>query len=181
MIRGFFLILILVGCNSSPTPKPDAFLALEYPQNRYQTQQNNCHFQFDHNEISHFVQGIGCSFRLEYPLLKATLFVTKLELENNLEQLLGEVHLKLNTTSGKRNVIQESAYANDLNKVYGSIFSVEGNAASNLQFYATDSTKSFLSGTLYFLTKPNYDSLYPAIDYIKKDVRKFMETLRWVE
>ena len=52
-------------------------------------------------------------------------------------------------------------------------------AASHAQFYLTDSTRHFLTGALYFNTKPNFDSLYPAIHYVRKDIRRIMETLRW--
>ena len=34
-------------------------------------------------------------------------------------------------------------------------------------------------GALYFNTKPNYDSLLPAVAHIKKDILRLMETLQW--
>jgi gliding motility-associated lipoprotein GldD len=48
-----------------------------------------------------------------------------------------------------------------------------------VQFYVTDSINHFLSGALYFSSQPNYDSILPAIDYLRSDVRKLLETLRW--
>ena len=42
-----------------------------------------------------------------------------------------------------------------------------------------DSVNHFLSGALYFETKPNYDSTLPAISYIQKDIMRFIESLRW--
>ena len=45
--------------------------------------------------------------------------------------------------------------------------------------FLTDSTKHFLVGSLYFYSRPNYDSLLPALDYIEKDVVHLMETLSW--
>jgi hypothetical protein len=32
---------------------------------------------------------------------------------------------------------------------------------------------------LFFNTTPNYDSLYPAIQYIKTDLRYLTENLQW--
>ena len=58
-------------------------------------------------------------------------------------------------------------------------YEVGGNAATNAQFYATDSTKNFVTGSLYFYAKPNFDSIIPAANYIKADVRKIMETIKW--
>ncbi len=59
------------------------------------------------------------------------------------------------------------------------VYKVEGDAASSTQFYVTDSTTHFLSGSVYFKTKPNYDSILPAIEYLNKDVQRLIETLRW--
>ncbi|MBU86718.1 MAG: gliding motility lipoprotein GldD, partial [Flavobacteriaceae bacterium] len=38
---------------------------------------------------------------------------------------------------------------------------------------------NFLVGSLYFRTKPNFDSLMPSIYYIENDIKKIVETLRW--
>ena len=58
-------------------------------------------------------------------------------------------------------------------------YEVGGNAATNIQFYVTDSTKNFITGSLYFYAKPNFDSILPAADYIKADVRQIIETMKW--
>ena len=58
-------------------------------------------------------------------------------------------------------------------------YEVGGNAATNIQFYVTDSTKNFVTGSLYFYAKPNFDSILPAASYIKADVRKIIETMKW--
>jgi gliding motility-associated lipoprotein GldD len=58
-------------------------------------------------------------------------------------------------------------------------YEVRGNAASQAQFYVTDSTSHFVTGSLYFYARPNYDSIYPAAVYLQKDIRSIMESLRW--
>jgi len=58
-------------------------------------------------------------------------------------------------------------------------YEIDGNAASQAEFYITDSTKHFLTGSLYFNQRPNFDSIMPAAAYIKKDMRHLMETLKW--
>jgi gliding motility-associated lipoprotein GldD len=59
------------------------------------------------------------------------------------------------------------------------LFDIKGDAASPLQFLATDSARHFLRGSLYFYARPNRDSLAPVIDYIKTDVVHLIETLEW--
>ena len=63
--------------------------------------------------------------------------------------------------------------------MHGVLFEVVGDAASQSQFFVTDSTQHFVTGSLYFYTKPNYDSIYPAAAYLKEDIGKIMETLKW--
>ena len=50
------------------------------------------------------------------------------------------------------------------------MYEITGNAASHIQFHITDSTNNFIKGSLYFYAKPNYDSILPAVAYIKEDI-----------
>ena len=77
--------------------------------------------------------------------------------------------------------IPEKVFVNRRNKTYGSIFQIVGNAASQVQFFLTDSLNHFIFGALYFYKKPNYDSIMPAINYIGNDISKLMESLMWTD
>ena len=81
----------------------------------------------------------------------------------------------------KADAITKQPFANFENRVYGMLYEIEGNAASQSQFYVTDSVNHFLTGSLYFNVKPNYDSILPAAHYIKEDIQHIMETLKWKE
>ena len=59
------------------------------------------------------------------------------------------------------------------------VYEVEGNAASQAQFYVTDSINHFLTGAIYFRATPNFDSIYPAAAYLKNDIKQLMETVEW--
>ena len=83
--------------------------------------------------------------------------------------------------SQKADEITEQPYINPERKVYGMFYEVGGNAASQSQFYVTDSTRHFITGSLYFYTKPNYDSILPAAHYLKRDIQHLMETIKWKE
>jgi len=63
--------------------------------------------------------------------------------------------------------------------VYGMFSQVGGDAATNAQFYVTDSVNHFVTGSMYFYAKPNFDSIMPAASYLKDDMRNIMETLKW--
>jgi gliding motility-associated lipoprotein GldD len=79
----------------------------------------------------------------------------------------------------KADQIMEQRYINPDKKVYGMLYNVTGNAATNSLFYATDSIKHFVTGSVYFYAKPNFDSIFPAESYVKNDMQRLMETLKW--
>ncbi len=63
--------------------------------------------------------------------------------------------------------------------VYGFIYSIEGNTASSVNFYITDSVSGFLNGSLYFNVQPNIDSLAPSIKFFKKDIIHLINSFEW--
>ena len=98
------------------------------------------------------------------------------DLENNFR----DFSLTLETHSKKSNGMFVREYEDIDNRVYAKIFEMRGDVASPIQFYLTDKTNNFLTGSLYFYSKPNYDSLLPAIRYIENDIKHFMETFSWI-
>jgi gliding motility-associated lipoprotein GldD len=111
--------------------------------------------------------------------MKATVYITYKPVQNNIDKLLRDAQKLTYEHVIKADDILEQPFINSTDKVYGMFYRVNGNAATNAQFYVTDSVKHFLTGSVYFYAKPNYDSIMPATDYIKKDMRKIMETIRW--
>ena len=79
----------------------------------------------------------------------------------------------------KADEISSNFFENKEEKVYGMLYEIGGDAASQSQFYVTDSINHFVRGSLYFYTKPNYDSIYPAAEYLKKDIKRIMESIEW--
>ena len=81
--------------------------------------------------------------------------------------------------SQKADAIQEQIFMNPSKKVFGLIYKIEGNAASPMQFFLTDSTNHFLRGALYIREIPNIDSLSPVIDFLETDIIRLIETTTW--
>ncbi|HEY1061271.1 MAG TPA: gliding motility lipoprotein GldD, partial [Daejeonella sp.] len=63
--------------------------------------------------------------------------------------------------------------------VYGIYYSIDGNTASSVQFFLTDSTKNYLRGALYFNEQPRLDSIQPVLDFVKKDIDQMIKTFKW--
>ena len=119
------------------------------------------------------------SYKVSYPDMKATIYLNYYKVNQNLNSLLKDAYKLPYKHIVKAVEIPERIFINKNQKVYGALFSVIGNAASQFQFFLTDSSSNFLVGSLYFYSKPNYDSLYPAIKYIEKDISHLFKTLKW--
>ena len=112
--------------------------------------------------------------------MKATLYLTYQDVKNNnLDSLLRDAQKLAYDHTIKANSIPEQPYVNPDKNVYGMFYMINGNAATQAEFYATDSINHFLNGALYFEAKPNFDSIYPAVVYLREDIRKLMETITW--
>ncbi|MEZ4854446.1 gliding motility lipoprotein GldD [Flavobacterium sp.] len=182
MIRFFYYfmgLLLLSACQDNTLPKPKAQLQLEYPYPVYGKFNSNCNFSFDYNSIAKIKAEKKCEFELHYPKMKATIYLTYKPVTNNIDSLLRDAQKLTYDHVIKADEISSQPFINNTNKVYGMFSEVGGNAATNAQFYVTDSTKNFLYGSMYFYAKPNYDSILPAANYIKNDIRKIMETVAW--
>lgn len=177
----FFLLIsvAVVSCGEDTKPKPKGQLRLEYPPAKYESFANDCPFTFDKNTVVKVKQTADCGLELHYPKMKATVYLTYKKVNSNLEKLLIDAQKLTYEHVIKANDIAEQPYVNPSKKVYGMFYQVGGNAATNAQFYATDSTKNFLVGSMYFYAKPNFDSILPAADYIKNDMKQIMESLKW--
>lgn len=174
-------ILIFISCKEDVLPKPKAHLRLEYKKTDYKLTDLDCLFNFEVSTTAIVKTNEKCWVNIEYPKLKANINLTYRPIENNLKELFMEAEKLTFNHAIKADGISSIPYANSAKKVYGSIFEVTGNAASPIQFHITDSTKNFITGAVYFNTKPNYDSIKPAINHLQKDIIHLIESLTWNE
>ncbi len=177
------IILLMMGCQENHTPKPKGYLALEYPPHRYQMLQTNCPYSFLINKrakVKPSVRHRPCMINIVYPEMRGTIYISYEPVhDGNLRKLLKDAQkLPLKHTIMANQIIGDQ-YTNELHHTYGMLYRITGNAASQAQFYLTDSTEHFITGSIYFRQEPNYDSIYPAAAYLIQDMKKLMESLRW--
>lgn len=169
---------IFLGCKEDVLPKPKAQLRLEYPKVEHKTLEAD-KFEFEYNTSARVKDKRETSLTLDYPSMRGSIFLTYKNVESNLDKLLTDAQKLSYEHVVKADGIEGDSFVNEENRVFGMIYEISGNAASQSQFYVTDSTEHFVTGSLYFYAKPNYDSIYPAAKYLQRDIRKIMETLRW--
>ena len=175
----FAIIILVSSCKNDVLPKPSSHLRLEYPLAEYASFENSCPFTFDINANAIIKGQKECGFTISYPKMKATIYLTYKSVNGDIDKLLRDAQKLTYEHVIKADDILEQPYINKDKKVYGMFYNVSGNAATNSQFYATDSLKHFVTASVYFYAKPNFDSIMPAADYIKNDMQTIMESLKW--
>lgn len=182
-----FLLAVVVffmlnSCRDEVVIKPASKLSLEYPLQEYHTAALDCPFSFEKNDVATLLQKNNCGINISYPNMNATVYLTYQEIQqNNLTSLLVDAQKLAYGHNIKANEIFEQPRVDSLNNVFGMLYIINGEAASQSQFYVTDSLNHFVSGALYFESKPNFDSIYPAVVYLRDDIRRIMETISWKE
>ncbi|MCB9202331.1 MAG: gliding motility lipoprotein GldD [Flavobacteriales bacterium] len=177
----FFLIsFILFSCEGDTLPKPQGNLRLEYPKATYQETNFPCPFSFKKSKLAIITpRKEKCWFTISYPKMKANIHVTYLPVNNNIENLIKESQKLVYEHTIRASAIKPKQFLYPEKKVYGNLYELAGESASNIHFYLTDSTNHFLEANVYFNVRPNPDSLAPAVKYISNDVLTLIDSFEW--
>jgi len=185
-VIGFFS-LFLLGCGGDTyTPKPTGYFRIDLPEKSYHQLVSDCPFTFDVPDYAKIVQNVStpnkpCWFNVEFPKLHASIYLSykPIETDTSLNTYLEDSRTLAFKHTIKANDIEQKILMFPDKKVYGLIYTIEGNAASSYQFHLTDSTNHFLRGSLYFNNIPNQDSIQPVLDFVKKDIERIYQTFEW--
>lgn len=170
----------MVSCQDTELIKPAGQLRLSYSKPEYNILDTECPYTFDLNQNATVIIKENCDININYPNMKATLYITYQKIRpHNLDSLLVDAQKLAYNHTIKANSIPEQPFINPDEDVYGMFYMINGNAATQAGFYVTDSVNHFLNGALYFEAKPNFDSIYPAVVYLRADMRRMMETIKW--
>ena len=184
--RVFFLIIIffLIGCKEEIfVPKPKAFLNLKYPSPVYKKNNFNLPFTFDLNNVAEIINlnkdRNNFNMEINYKILNASLYLSYYRINKNFKDLVNQTEFILSNHTKIAQKVSEKQFISKEKRVFGSLYELTGPVASTAQFFVTDSINHFLTGSLFFKIKPNYDSILPAANYAKKDIIRLMESLKW--
>lgn len=184
-------MLVLVACNQKYTPKPRGYFRIDFPEKNYHWIEKNFPYNFeipDYSKIEPDPRNPEKTnwINIEVPENKAELHISYYQIEgkkpekrNQLAEFMEESRDLAYKHSIKANAIDEQVFVNPANSVYGIVYKIDGNAASPMQFFLTDSTSHFLRGALYIREVPNIDSIQPVINFLEPDVVRLIETTFW--
>jgi len=184
LITVIIMLLSITGCKRNYTPKPAGYLRIDLPEKTYQVYDSICPFTFEYPLYGKITVDTSrmaepCWMNIEFPHFGGKIHISYKTVNNNVNTYIEDSRTLAYKHTVKADAISETLYAEKARKVYGLLYEIKGDAASNVQFYLTDSTRHFLRGSLYFNVQPNADSLAPVIDFLKEDIIHLVETLKW--
>jgi len=183
IILSLLLNFYLAGCggNTDYTPKRTGYFRIALPERKYTTYNSDCPFVFEYPVYASVdsVSGHPYWLNIVFPRFRCNVYMSYITIDTNLESLLEECRKFVVEHEVKASAINQQEVTNTKDKIYGMIYDIEGNAASNMQFYLTDKTHNFVRGALYFYAVPNKDSLQPVANFVKEDINHLIQTFRW--
>ncbi|MBE9467416.1 MAG: gliding motility lipoprotein GldD [Bacteroidetes bacterium] len=181
-----FLTIAFFSCKHEYTPKPPGYMRIDFPKKEYQHYSNNSPYRFDFPtyakiELDKEKNSEAFWINIVFPKLNGKIYISYKEINNNLSKYIEDSRKFAYKHTVKADAINEKIYYNKEKNVYGILYDIKGNTASNIQFFLTDSTTHFLRGALYFNARPNKDSLAPVVKFIRTDILNLIETFEWVD
>ncbi len=187
IIVAFTLIAIITGfssCREKFTPKPHAYVKIDFPEREYFKFKNSAPFSFEYPSYA-IVEPDNSDnaepfwYNILLPAFNGTIYLSYKKVNSVLSVYIEDSRNLVYKHTIKAESIDETIINDPERDVYGIIYDLKGNTASSLQFFVTDSVNNFLRGSLYFNTQPNKDSLAPVIQFVRKDLLHIINTLNW--
>lgn len=187
LIFSFILIGILVsscGGDDLLIPKPPTYMRSNFPEHKYKVVEDNCPYRFELNEVFSFRPVIengsaSCHKDIQLGPLNGVMHFSYINMEDEVNAYINYALNKVDEHKIKATGISDEQIIRKDDRVFGTFFELKGDVASPFQFYLTDSIDRFVSGVVYFNTRPNYDSLRPSLEYLKQDLKHLLETFKW--
>lgn len=166
-------------------PKPRGYFRIEPPVATYRELPGDSlpyTFRVSDRATIEFPSGnnSGNWLNLTYPFLHVKLYCSYLSgTPLALKQAEKECRALVMRQARYPDQIREQSYRNPGAEVYGSLFLLDGESASPVQFLLTDSVSRFFRGALYYDCVPNADSLAPVTRYMEQDIIELIQSFNW--
>lgn len=181
-----FVCLFLTYCGADYSPKPRGYFKIDLPEKKYQSYAGDCPYSFDYPVYAKVFPDSSrdtkpCWLNIAYPLFNGRIHLSyqPVTSREQFNQLIEDARTFAFKHTVKATAIDEGLISYPEKKVYGIYYSIDGNTASSVQFFLTDSTKNYLRGALYFNEQPHLDSIQPVLDFVKKDIDVMIKSFKW--
>lgn len=181
--------VLAVGCGGEEVtaPRDKGYMRIDMPQSSYAEYDTTAlPFRFELStdaRVKMLRDGKRMkTMAIEYPKCMGVVSLGYVSMKDA-KELVGQIDTSIQLRNMHNSVstgYEEQQFVNDGSKVYATVYRIKGQkVASTYQFWATDSVKHFLRGSLYIDCVPNNDSLAPVLEYLQRDVDHLVETLKW--
>jgi gliding motility-associated lipoprotein GldD len=183
-----FAALCFASCsgNHDYSPKPRGYFRIIFPKKEYQEYTGGCPISFVYPKYADIEPDRNkdakpCWMNMYFKQFDGTLHLSYEHIgsKKEFDELVEDAHKLSFKHTIKATSIDQGVIAYPDRKVYGIYYTIDGNAASAVQFYLTDSTKNYIRGALYFNTEPRLDSIQPVLTFVKDDVNLMIRSFRW--
>jgi gliding motility-associated lipoprotein GldD len=191
------LLFSIIACEqkqAGDVPRPKGYNRLDLPVAQYVALEAGHPYQF---QVSKFAQVIPDTvtignkkevFKAEphwiylyYPRWDAFIQITYKPLggdKQKMKALINDAFALAYKHQGKAAGIHDYVMTTQDGRKAG-LIELNGEVATSLQFFTTDSSKHFLRGAIYVKTATQNDSLAPIIRFLKQDALHLIQTLSW--
>ncbi|MFZ1689278.1 MAG: hypothetical protein WAU70_17780 [Flavobacteriales bacterium] len=172
---------LFAACGYDPVPKEKAYFRIDLPEQAFVAWEGEC-FSAElpaYSVMEQHKSGGRCWEDWKFADQRAQVYLTYKSVNGDLGRLIEDAHDFKSKHQSKAVRIKSDRVLRDSSRVFGTVFIVDGDVASPMVFYLTDSTSRFLYGSLYFNTRPNADSLAPVTERLRSDIAHFVATLQW--
>jgi len=190
--KNTWILIIFFVCgftccdNPALVPKPQVYPRIYYPEKVYKILEEKAPFSFEIPVYSAIVLDKKYSiqnywYNLNFIPFDATLHLSYYRLKSliELDSLKEDTRKLAYKHAFRADEIEDLSLQDVSRNLYGSMYLIDGNTATNLNFFLTDSINHFLRGALYFNQKTKSDSIYPVFQFVKKDIEHLINTLKW--
>lgn len=171
--------------DESAVPKPRGHFRIALPTAEYLSYASECPVKMEVSTAAKVelfrdrLSADSCWFNIYYPRLNARIHCSYMQVNGRLDALIDDAYGFAAKHEMKASALRRTMVSDSLRDVHGIIYDIEGDAASNVQFFFTDSSEHFLRGALYFFNPPNPDSIAPVLQFVRGDINRLAQTLEW--
>ena len=186
MVRtlSFLCILLLVYSCSDHTPRPIGYNRIERADSTYKNL-SDIHFSFKYSDQANIDSVYSENetnkwFNIIYPQYNARIYCSYMSIsKSTLKQALEDSYRFAYSHALKADDIEQVIYQISNHNTYGTVYNIDGNVATPVQFFLTDSVSNFFRASLYYDIQVNEDSVAPVTQFIKKDIIRMIESFEW--
>ncbi|RZK24500.1 MAG: gliding motility lipoprotein GldD [Flavobacterium sp.] len=184
------VVLTFTACtgNNDYAPKPKGYFRINYPSKAYKPFSDKAPFSFSYPQYATIIpdkakNALPYWYNIAFPGFNGRIHLTYYSINSikDYESMVEDARNLAFKHTVKADAIDQRLINYPDKKVYGIYYEIDGNTASSVQFFLTDSVKHYFRGALYFNERPQYDSIAPVISFIKKDIDKLIGSFNWTD